>query len=208
VAVAGDLGFVVLYLIHRLLQGTGPDGGDPASVASYNVEHRGALLASEIALGLGLLAFLLFIAPLGAVLWQAGHETTAAALLAVGAVFVALGLLSSTVETALVAVSDTNQPAAVDALNQVQARVPNVLATAALATVIALVALRAHLLWRWLGYASILTAVLSGLGYVFSVVGRTPEGQSSVYGIATFIVWMLLVLAALWRAAGKRATTR
>jgi MFS family permease len=32
-------------------------------VAAYNAAHRGMLLASEIALGLALLAFLVFIAP-------------------------------------------------------------------------------------------------------------------------------------------------
>ena len=176
-------------------------GADPATVAAYNVTHRGALLASEIAVGLALLAFLAFLAPLVPLLWQAGHETLAVALLAAGVLFVAMGFVSLTAETALVAVADSNQPAAISVLNQFQGRVPNVLATAALAAVIGLAALRARLVWRWLGYASLLAAAVFLLGFIFSVIGSTPEGRSSIFGIAAFIVWMLLVTAGVWRAA-------
>ncbi|HEV8565776.1 MAG TPA: hypothetical protein VGQ92_01625 [Actinoplanes sp.] len=66
---------------------------------------------------------------------------------------------------------------------------------------VALAAFRVGLVWRWLGYVSAVAAVVFGLGFVFSVVGRTPEGGSSIFGIAAFIVWMLLVTAGLWRAA-------
>jgi hypothetical protein len=51
-AAIGGLAFTVLYVVHRLLQGTGPDGSSAAAVAAYQVAHRGALLASEIAVGL------------------------------------------------------------------------------------------------------------------------------------------------------------
>jgi len=162
---------------------------------------EGALLGSEIALGLALLAFLVFLCPLVPVLWRAGQETVAMALLATGVVFIAMGFVSSTAETALVAVADSNQPAAVDALNQLQGRVPNVLATAALSATVALAAFRGRLVWRWPGYVSAVTAAVFGLGFVFSVVGKTPEGGSSIFGIAAFIIWMLLVTAGLWRAA-------
>jgi hypothetical protein len=199
-AATGGLAFVVLYVIHRMLQGGGPDGTDPATVAAYEVAHRGALLASEIALGLALLAFLVFFAPLVPVLWQAGQETIAVAVGAAGVLFIAMGFVSSSAETALVALAGRNEPAAVSALNQFQGRVPNVLATAALAATIALAALRANLVWRWLGYLSVVAAVVFLLGFVFSVVGSTPEGRSSIIGIAAFIVWMLLVVAGLWRA--------
>jgi hypothetical protein len=112
-----------------------------------------------------------------------------------------MGFVSSTAETALVAVADSNQPAAIDALNQLQGRVPNVLVTSALSATVALAAFRVGLVWRWLGYVSVAAAAVFGLGFVFSVVGRTPEGGSSIFGIAAFIVWMLLVTAGLWRAA-------
>ncbi len=198
-AATGGLTFVALYVVHRVRQGGGPDGADPATVATYNVTHRGALLASEIAVGLALLAFLAFLAPLAPLLWQAGHETLAVALLAAGVLFVAMGFVSLTAETALVAVADSNQPAAISVLNQFQGRVPNVLATAALAAVNGLAALRARLVRRWLGYVSLLAAAVFLLGFIFSVVGSTPEGGPSIFGIAAFIVWMLLVTAGLAR---------
>jgi hypothetical protein len=200
-AAIGGLVFVALYVVHRVLQGSGPKAGDPTTVAAYNVAHRAALLGSEIAVGLALLAFLVFLCPLVPVLWRAGQETVAMVLLAIGVVFIAMGFVSSTAETALVAVADSNQPAAIDALNQLQGRVPNVLVTAALSATVALAAFRVGLVWRWLGYVSAVAAVVFGLGFVFGVVGRTPEGGSSIFGIAAFIVWMLLVTAGLWRAA-------
>jgi hypothetical protein len=89
----GGLVFVALYVVHRVLQGGGPSSADPPTVAAYNVAHRGALLGSEIALGLALLAFLVFLAPLAPVLWRAGQETIAMAMLAAGVVFVAMGLV-------------------------------------------------------------------------------------------------------------------
>jgi hypothetical protein len=200
-AATGGLAFVALYVVHRILQGGGPGGSDPASVAAYNVTHRGALLSSEIAVGLGLLAFLVFVAPLVPLLWQAGHETIAVALLAVGVLFVAMGLVSLTAETALVAVADSSQSAAVDVLNEFQGRVPNVLATAGLAATIGVAALRAGLVWRWVGYVSLVAAAVFLLGFVFSVVGSTPEAGSSIFGVAAFIVWMLLVTLTMARIA-------
>jgi hypothetical protein len=201
---AAGLVFVVLYVIHRILQGGGPDGASPAAVAAYNVAHRGALLASEIAVGLALLAFLAFFAPLVPVLWQARHETVAVGVLAAGVLFIAMGFVSTAAETALVAVADNNDAAAISALNQLQGRVPNVLATAAVAATIGMAVLRASLMWRWLGYVSLLAAVVFLLGFILSVLGSTPEGGSSIFGIAAFVVWMLLVVAGLWGAAAQQ----
>jgi hypothetical protein len=97
--------------------------------------------------------------------------------------------------------ADSGEPAVISALNQLQGRVPNVLATAALAATIALATLRAQVVWRWLGYLSALAAVVFLLGFIIGVVGSTPEGGSSVFGIAAFTAWMLLVTAGLWRAS-------
>jgi hypothetical protein len=62
-AAIGGLAFTVLYLLHRLLQGTGPDRSTAAAVGAYHVAHRGTLLASEVAVGLALLAFIPFLPP-------------------------------------------------------------------------------------------------------------------------------------------------
>jgi hypothetical protein len=99
-------------VVHRLLQGTGPDGSTAAAVATYQVAHRGALVASEVAVGLGLLAFIPFLAGLVPVIWRAGQESLAVAVAISGGVFVAMGFVSNAAETALIWVADSNQPAA------------------------------------------------------------------------------------------------
>jgi hypothetical protein len=86
-ALAG-LAFAVLYL----LQGTGPDSSTAAAVAGYNLAHRSRLLASEVAVGLALLAFIPFLAALVPVIWRAGQQTLAFAVAISGGVFVAMGL--------------------------------------------------------------------------------------------------------------------
>jgi hypothetical protein len=49
--------------------------------------------------------------------------------------------------------------------------------------------------------ASVVAAAVFLLGSVFSVLGRTPEGGSSLVGVGLFIVWMLALSAGLWRTA-------
>src|SRR6266511_4242807 len=181
-AATGGLAFVVLYVVHLVLQGLGPDGSSGAAVAAYNIAHRGALRASEVAVGLALLAFIAFIAPLVPVLWRAGQETLAAAVLVAGATFVALGFVSNAAETALIGVADTNEPAAVLALFQLQGRVPVIFAVTALAATISLAGLRTGLLWRWLDIAGLRVALVFLLGSVFSLLGSTPEGGAPLGG--------------------------
>jgi hypothetical protein len=79
-AAIGGLAFTVLYITHRVLQGTGPDGSTAQAAAAYNLSHRSTLLASEIAVGLALLALIPFLATLVPVIWRAGQETLAVAV--------------------------------------------------------------------------------------------------------------------------------
>jgi hypothetical protein len=199
-AAIGGLAFTVLYLLHRILQGTGPDGSSAEAVAHYNLAHRSTLLASEVAVGLALLAFIPFLAALVPVIWRAGQETLAVAVGISGGVFVAMGFVSNAAETALVGVADSNQPAAVLALDQLQGRTPIVWTITALVAVLSLAIQRTSLVWRWLGVAGLVAAAIFLLGSVFSVLGRTPEGSSSLLGVGVFIVWMLVLSAGLWRA--------
>jgi hypothetical protein len=124
-AAIGGLAFTVLYVVHRVLQGTGPDGSTAAAVAAYNVEHRGTLLASEVAVGLALLAFIPFVAALVPSIWRAGQGTLAIAVGISGATFLAMGFMSNAAETALVGVADSDEPAVVLALNHLQAAHPS-----------------------------------------------------------------------------------
>jgi hypothetical protein len=207
-AAVGGLAFTVLYLVHRLLQGTGPNGSSAATVAAYQVAHRGVLLASEVAVGLALLAFIAFVAALVPVIWRAGQETLAVAVGISGGVFVAMGFVSNAAETALIWVADTNQPAAVLALDQLQGRTPVVWTITALVAAISLAIHRTGLVGRWLGLVGLVVAAIFLLGSVFSVLGRTPEGRSSLVGVGLFIVWMLAVSVGLWRTAVSSTAAR
>jgi hypothetical protein len=200
-AAMGGLAFTILYLVHRLLQGSGPDGSGAAAVAAYQVAHRGALLASEAAVGMGLLAFIGFVAGLVPVIWRAGQETLAVAVAISGGVFVAMGLASNAAETALIGVAEGDQPAAVLALDELQGRIPIVWTITALAAALSVAILRTGMVWRWLGVAGLVAAAVFLLGSVFSVLGPTPEGGSSLVGVGLFIVWMLAVSVGLWRSA-------
>jgi hypothetical protein len=207
-AAIGGLAFTVLYLVHRILQGTGPGSASAAAVAAYNVEHRGTLLTSEVAVGLALLAFIPFVAALVPIIWRDGQETLAIAVGVSGAVFLAMGFVSNAAETALIGVADSNQPAAVLALNQLQGRIPIVWTITALVAVISLTIQRTSLVWRWLGAVGLIAAVIFLLGSIFSVLGRTPESNSSLIGVGIFIVWMLVLSAGLWRTASKSTAAR
>jgi hypothetical protein len=67
--------------------------------------------------------------------------------------------------------------------------------------VLSLAIQRTGLVWRWLGAVGLVAAAIFLLGSVFSVLGRTPEGSSSLLGVGLFIVWTLLLSADLWRSA-------
>jgi len=199
IAALGGLGFDVLYVVHRLLQGLGPDDTSPAGIAAYAVAHRTRLLASEVALGLALLAIIGLVAGLTPVVRRAGQEELAAALTVTGAVFVALGFLSQAAETALFGVAQEGDTSAVLALNHLQGRTPNVWAITALTAVVSLAALRTGLLPKWLSVAGLVAAAVFALGSIFSVLGREVEGNSSLFGVGLFVVWLLVVCAFLWR---------
>jgi hypothetical protein len=200
-AAIGGLAFTILYLVHRLLQGTGPDGSSAGAVAAYQVAHGGALLASEVAVGLALLAFIGFLAGLVPVIWRAGQETLAVAVAISGGVFVAMGFASNAAETALIGVADANQPAAVLVLDELQGRIPIVWTITALVAALSVAIWRTGLVGRWLGPAGLAAAAVFLVGSVFSVLGPTPEGSSSLVGVGLFIVWMLAVSVGLWRTA-------
>ena len=207
-AAIGGLSFTVLYLLHRVLQGTGPSRSTAEAVAAYNVTHRGTLLASEVAVGLALLTFIWFVAALLPVIWRAGQPTLAVGVGISGGVFVAMGFVSNAAETALIWVADGNQPTAVLALDQLQGRTPIVWTITALVAVLSLSMLRTALVWRWLGVIGLIAAAIFLLGSILSVLGRTPEGRSSLVGVGVFIAWMLALSAGLWRAAGTSTAPR
>jgi hypothetical protein len=122
-------------------------------------------------------------------------------------VFVAMGFVSNAAETALIGLADANQPAAVLALDQLQGRTPIVWTITALVAALSLGIYRAGLVGRWLALAGLVAAAVFLLGSIFSVLGRTSEGSSSLVGVGLFIVWMLMLTASLWRAASTSLTS-
>jgi hypothetical protein len=125
-----------------------------------------------------------------------------------GGVFVAMGFVSNAAETALIGVADANQPAAVLALDQLQGRTPIVWTITALVAALSLAGWRTGLVGRWLAVAGLVAAAVFLLGSIFSVLGRTPEGGSSLVGVGLFIVWMLALSLSLWRTPGPSAPSR
>jgi hypothetical protein len=176
-------------------------------VAAYHLAHRGTLLASELAVDLALLAFIAFLAALVPIIWRAGQETLAVAVTVSGGVFVAMGFVSTAAETALLGVADSNQPAAVLGLDQLQGRTPVVWTITALVAALSLAIQRTGLVRRWLGTVGLVAAAIFLLGSIFSVLGRTPEGSSSLLGVGLFIGWMLVLSAGLWRTAASSTSS-
>ena len=111
-----------------------------------------------------------------------------------------MGFVSNAAETALIWVADSNQPAAVVALDQLQGRTPVVWTITALVAALSLAIRRTGLVRRWLRVAGLAAAAIFLLGSVFSILGPTPEEGSSLVGVGLFIVWMLALSAALWGA--------
>jgi len=119
-----------------------------------------------------------------------------------------MGFVSNAAETALIGVADGNQPAVVLALNELQGRTPIVWMITALVASLSLAIWRTGMVGRWLGVAGLVSAAVFLLGSVFSVLGRTPEGGSSLVGVGLFIVWMLTLSLSLWRTPGRSAPSR
>ena len=67
--------------------------------------------------------------------------------------------------------------------------------------------MRAGLVPRWFGLAGLAAAAVFLLGAVFSVLGRTSEGSSSLFGVGLFALWMLALAVLLWHAS-RRPTLR
>ena len=162
------------------------------------------MLASEVAVGLALLAIIVFIAAFTSLIRQAGRDTLATAITRNGAAFVAMGFISQAAETALVGVADAGDQSAVLALNHLQGRIHRV------------DHYRAHR--GGLPRRTTYPAPADLVGYhgtrrrrcvrawlMSSVLGRTVEGNTSLFGVGLFIVWLLLVAVCLWQAAGTTA---
>jgi hypothetical protein len=118
-----------------------------------------------------------------------------------------MGFVSTAAETALIGVADSNQPAAVLALNQLQGRTRW--------------SGRSPRWSRWSRWRSTHRPglALAGGGRVgrrrdlsarFGLQrrGQSPEGNASLIGVGIFVVWMLVLSTGLWRTASQRTSPR
>jgi hypothetical protein len=206
-AALGALVFDVPYVVHRLLQGLGPDDATPAGISGFNLAPRSALLASGRgrigAAGRDRVHRRLRIPDPAGGPGRSGHRRHGER----GGVRRA-GFISQAAETALLGVANAGDQSAVLALNHLQGRMPIVWTITALTAAVSLAGLGAPLLPTWLGVAGLLAAGVFALGSMSSVLGRTIEGNSSLFGVGLFVVWLLwllLVALCLWRAAGRAA---
>ena len=136
-AAVGGLALTVPYLVHRILQGSGPVSSAPAAVAAYHLTHRAPCWPARSPWGLALLVFIPFLAALIPISWRAEQEPVAVAVGISGGVFLAMGFVSTAAETALIGVAGANQPAVL-ALNQLQGRTPVVWTITALVAAVPL----------------------------------------------------------------------
>jgi hypothetical protein len=194
--------FVALFATHRVLQGGGPAAGSAEVISAYLTEHRGAWLLSQILNGLGLVMFMLFVVSLAGALRRTDGFLAAAGVIVSGSVFVALGMVSTAAETALLAVAGSGQPAAVLVLFELQARVPVVFAVAAFTAVTALAAWRGGLVPPWLGVIGLVAAGVFLIAAALSMLAPVGAGDSSPIGPALFAVWLLVLCGGLFRASG------
>lgn len=198
VAGISGLVFAASYTVHLVLQGAGPADGSVAAVAGYFTEHRTALLVSEVVNGGGLVVFVLFAAAVATSVRHVADHLMAAAVLASGVLFVAMGLVSTATETALIRLADAGEPATVQLLFELQQLIPVVFAVTAFAAATSLAVLRTGLLPRWLGYTGLGAAVLFLIGAALSIVG-SAEGESLPVGPAIFLAWILVLCIGLLR---------
>jgi len=206
IAAAGGFGFMVFYLIHRVLQGAGPSGASAEAIAQFYVEHHTALMLSEVANGLALLAFIMFPAALIPVVRGLGADSEAVAIVASCTAFITLGLVSTAAEGALIRVAGSGEEGAIIALNYFQGLVPVVLALTAVAATTSAAVLHSGLLPKWIGFTGLGMAAVFLLGFIASALGDTPEGGGSLIGIALSLAWVALISGALWWRAGRPET--
>ncbi|HVH24984.1 MAG TPA: hypothetical protein VNA11_21260, partial [Pseudonocardia sp.] len=111
-------------------------------------------------------------------------------VLVAGSVFVALGYVSTAVETALVHLAATDDLTAIRVLFELQARIPVVFAAAAFTAATAIAGGKARLLPRPVAVAGLALAALFAAGAVLSLVGPVA-GDASPIGPALLRAWML-----------------
>jgi hypothetical protein len=144
----------------------------------------------------------------GPVIWRSGQETLAVAIAISGGVCVAMGLCRTPPRPPWSGWPTATSPRLSSPLISCRATPPIVWTITALVAVLSLAIHRTSLVWRWLGVVGLVAAAIFLLGSIFSVLGRTPQGSSSLVGVGLFILWMLVLSGGLWRTASRSIDPR
>ena len=187
-------GAVVLWAIGFVAAGAGPDfeRATGQEWLTYITDNEGQILTSRLLFLLGTVLFLLFLGPfrtrLRAAEGEAGPWTSAAFASGIATAVMLIANVTPTLIGALAA--DALEPAAAQALGIVETGffVGAEIAAAALLLATGLLALRTGFLPVWLGWASVVLAVLLLI---------LPIGWAAL--LIGFPLWVLIVSVLLWR---------
>ena len=209
-AACGIVG-VVLFVLGLFILGKPPDLGDDArTVANFYIVNRGPILWSLWFQGLGVLAFIWFIAALGAAMRGAGEERLAAAMGLTFAIIFAIGAVSAITRGALgFRIAEEVDSGVTLALYHLTAYMDTVSSVigAGLYAAVAGAAIRSRFLPQWWGW-------LSGLAALWAVISSTAWSRDGFWsadgagllGFIVFLVWAGVTSILLTMQTGRSAT--
>lgn len=194
--------FVVLFVIGFILQIDGPMVDDPAAeIKQYFIDDGTKYLLGDILIGIGFVFFFLtYVWALSAFMGAAepAGQNWARLILVYGAIATAVGFAFSMFNAALAygaaEVADENTVKALFSAGHVGLMLGPPLLTAGLTLTIGIGVLRHGMFPKWLGWLSIVIAVLATIS-VFGLLMEDPENVLSLLGALAFLLWAVQTLA-------------
>lgn len=196
-AAAGGIVGVVLFVVAILVYGSPPTVDDDAqSVADFFSDNRSRVLWSVFLSGLGLLAFLWFVAALVYAMREAGEARLAAAAFGSFLLAYSIGAVAALDRATLAfSVADSGSDLVLPLYHlSVVIDVVGGLLLAGLYAAVAGAAFRTGLFPRWWAWAS----ALAGLWTVINATAWnrdgfwSPTGEGAMIGFAVFFLWILV----------------
>lgn len=194
---------VVLLIVGFVVLGDFPTAADtPDDFATFYQEERGRVLAGTVTLGLAFYAFFFWVAAVAGRVRSVGEPRLTAAIVAGGTAFAAMILAVLGMHAAIAhMVAEEVNPEVVKGLDTLITGVDVMsgLPLAAFAFAFGVAVLRSRFLDGWIGYASLLGALI----FVLSATTWARDGFWSPYGaftwavVAVFALWVLAVSALL-----------
>lgn len=209
-AAAGGIIGVALFIVAIIVYGSAPSADDDAqAVAAFFSDNRSRVLWSVVLSGLGLLAFVWFIAALVQTMRDAGEGRLASAAFASFLLGYSIGAVAALDRATLAFSVADARPDLVLPLYHLSLVIDVVggLLVAGLYTAVAGATFRTGLFPRWWAWISAVAAV-------WAVVNATawnrdgfwsPTGGGAFIGFNVFFVWMLVTSILLVRRTGRQS---